>query len=302
MDWRKRQPLNEWLSMLHSIYGDSQNYSRTQYEILAHLSEVTGAFGKFMFKLKQPERAKEFLPKMFSWAVALSKKVRGNEANLEDVILSKYPSVCSYCISAPCKCVHGQKTPVKEEAVRDAYYRLERTQRRSLNDFQSMFRAIYEHSWGLKDIEAGTPAAFAKLQEIYTRLVEELSELIESVRFFHLYPSNFDNELADYFAWFFALVSSVHKASPGKEPILSENLLWPAYPGLCMVCMLDICDCRPRPVRELLSKPSLKALEFTDSLTQTSNRTKFDRDLTEIAQHSCHYRRQSRAFKLISTT
>jgi hypothetical protein len=116
---------------------------------------------------------------------------------------------------------HGQKTPINEEAVRDAYYLLERTQRRSLNDFQSMFRAIYEQSWGLQDIQAGTPAAFAKLQEIYTRLVEELSELIESVRFFHLYPSNFDNELADYFAWFFALVSSVHKATPGEDQILS---------------------------------------------------------------------------------
>jgi diguanylate cyclase (GGDEF)-like protein len=53
-----------------------------------------------------------------------------------------------------------------------------------------------------------------------------------------------------------------------------------------MVCMLEICDCRPRPVRELLSKPSLRALEFTDSLTQTSNRTKFDRDLIEVAEHS----------------
>jgi hypothetical protein len=109
LGWNKRQPLNQWLAMLHGIYGDSQNYSRTQYEILAHLSEVTGAFGKFMFKLKQPDRAKEFLPKMFSWAVALSKKMRGNEANLEDIILSKYPSVCSYCVSVPCKCIMDKR-------------------------------------------------------------------------------------------------------------------------------------------------------------------------------------------------
>ena len=62
--------------MLHSIYGLSQNYARTEFEIFAHLSEVTGAFGKFLFKLKQPERAKEFLPKMFGWAIALAKKVK----------------------------------------------------------------------------------------------------------------------------------------------------------------------------------------------------------------------------------
>lgn len=284
MSWRKEQRLNDWLAMLHQIYGFSQNYARTQYEILAHLSEVTGAFGKFMFKLKQPTRAEEFLPKMFGWAVALSKKISGDETNLEDIILLKYPSVCSYCISAPCRCVRGAKEPVKEKDVRDYYHRWEGSQKRSLNDFQAMFKRIYEQSWGFKEIMAGTPEAFAKLQEVYTRLVEELSELIESVRFVHLYPSNFDNELADYFAWFFALVSSMHMANPERDPILVEDLLWPAYPGICMVCMLDICDCRPRPVRELLSKPSLRALEFIDSLTQASNRTSFDSDLSAISK------------------
>jgi diguanylate cyclase (GGDEF)-like protein len=148
-----------------------------------------------------------------------------------------------------------------------------------------MFRMIYEPSWGFEDKKIGSPDAFAKLQGIYTRLVEELSELIESVRFFHLYPSNFDNELADYFAWFFALVSSIDKVSPGREPILLEELLWPAYPGVCMVCLLDICDCRPRPVRELLSKPSLRALELIDSLTQANNVTSFDRDVSAVEKN-----------------
>lgn len=97
--------------MLHSIYGLSQNYARTQYEILAHLSEVTGTFGKYLFKLRQPDKAIEFLPKMFGWAVALLKKVRGERANYEDIILTKYPGVCSYCTSIPCKCQPGTSNP-----------------------------------------------------------------------------------------------------------------------------------------------------------------------------------------------
>jgi len=267
--------------MLHSIYGLSQNYARSEFEILAHLAEVSGAFGKFLFKVKQPDRAKEFLPKMFGWAVALSKKIKGEKANLEDILLTKYPCVCPYCISAPCRCVSGQKQPIDDVKVRAAFYSQSQSQRRSLNDFQAMFRRIYEQSWGLVNVRAGSAEALTALQKLYTRLIEEISEVSESVRFVHLYPSNFDNELADYLAWVFALVSSIHKAE-GGEPILMEDMLWPAYPGICMVCMLDICDCRPSPVRELLSKPSLRDLAFIDDLTHANNRASFDQDITEI--------------------
>src|SRR5258707_335807 len=122
--------------MLHSIYGLSQNYARTEFEILAHLSEVTGAFGKFLFKLKQPDRAKESLPKMFGWAIALAKKVKGEKANVEEILLTKYPCVCPYCISAPCQCIASQKEPISEEKVRAAYYRETPAQSRSLNALQ----------------------------------------------------------------------------------------------------------------------------------------------------------------------
>ncbi len=273
--------------MLHSIYGLSQYYARTEFEILAHLSEVTGAFGKFLFKLKQAERAKEFLPKMFGWAVALSKKVKGDKANLEEILLTKYPCVCPYCTGAPCQCTPRLKEPIREDLVRAAYYRETPSQGRSLNDFQAMFVRIYGQTWGLTNIQAGTSEAFTTLQKLYTRLIEETSELGESVRFVHLYPSNFDNELADYLAWVFALVSSIDRASPqGGDSILVEDLFWPAYPGICMVCMLDICDCRPSPVRELLSKPSLRDLQFIDGLTHASHKAKFESDLIAVSDGS----------------
>ncbi len=283
MGYSKQQSLNEWVEMLHSIYGLSQNYSRTHYEILAHMSEVTGAFGKHLFKLKQIDKAEEFAPKMFGWAAALLRKVRGEKANYEDVVLTKYPGVCSYCVSGPCACVPGRKASVNANAVREAYNRNAPGQNRSLNGLQMMFRRIYERSWGFEGVEPGSDEAFANLQKMHTRLVEEMSEVGEAVRFEHLYPSNFDNELADYTAWLFALVSSLHMATRGEaRMLLVEDLFWPAYPGICTVCMLDVCDCRPSPVRELMSKPSLKDLRYTDALTQTGNKALYDKHIADL--------------------
>jgi diguanylate cyclase (GGDEF)-like protein len=283
MPFHKEQKLNEWVDMLHSIYGLSQNYSRTEYEILAHMSEVTGAFGKYLFKLKQPKKALEFLPKMFGWAAALAKKVKGDRTNFEEMLLTKYPCVCPYCVSSPCACISGNKPPIDPDKVRNAYARRTPSQGRSLNDFQVMFRSIYERSWGMVDVESGNSVATEKLQKMYTRLIEEISEVGEAVRFVHLYPSNFDNELADYSAWLFAFISCLHKADPGtSDVILVEDLLWPAYPGICMACMLDICDCRPSPVRELLSKPALGDLQYIDGLTQAANKTQHDTHVTQI--------------------
>lgn len=283
MSYNKDQSLNNWVEMLHSIYGLSQNYSRSEYEILAHLSEVTGAFSKYLFKLEQVDKAKEFLPKMFGWSVALLKKVKGDKANLEEIILTKYPGVCSYCVTSPCTCVPGRKRAVDGVKVRAEYHRRSPSQGRSINEFQMLFRKIYEQSWGVVDLPSGSLQVLERLQKMYTRLVEELSELGEAVRFSHLYPSNFDNELADYIAWLFAVVSCMHKMLSGApEMLLVADLFWPAYPGICTVCLLDVCDCRPSPVRELQSKPSLTELEFIDGLTQAANKARFDRHIREI--------------------
>lgn len=287
MAFDKNQRLNDWVVMLHSIYGLSQNYARSEYEILAHLSEVTGAFSKYLFKLNQPDKASEFLPKMFGWVVALLKKVKGEKANFEEILLMKYPGVCSYCTESPCKCVSGKKTVIDSTKVLAIYHRNAPSQGRSINAFQMMFRMIYEQSWGFASVRPGTEEALGRLQKMYTRLSEEISELGEAVRFSHLYPSNFDNELADYTAWLFAFVSCLHYAGAGSsQMLLAEELFWPTYPGICTVCMLDVCDCRPSPVRELQSKPSLAELEYRDGLTQAANKARFDRNLDDIVKEA----------------
>lgn len=278
MSNNKNQPLNDWVEMLHSVYGLTQNYSKTQYEICTHLAEVTGAFGKHLFKLRRPDKAIPFLPKMFAWAVALLKNIKGNTANLEELLLVKYPRSCSYCCNLPCDCYRGKKPKLDLERVRAKYMQESAKQSRSVADFQLMFRRIYESSWGVSACDRGTEQAYQALNKVYTRMVEEVSEVAEAVRFYHLYPANFDNELADYFAWWFAMASSLHMVGIGSV-VNVEDLLWSAYPGLCPSCTLSRCDCRPGPVRELLSKPSLNELRYIDALTQAQNRAAFERDM-----------------------
>jgi GGDEF domain-containing protein/NTP pyrophosphatase (non-canonical NTP hydrolase) len=135
-----------------------------------------------------------------------------------------------------------------------------------------MFKRIYGQSWGLGDTAANTDEAWRDVARLYYRLVEELSEVAEAVRFHHLYPTNLDNEMADFWAWWFALVSSMHRLSPGStEELQAEDLVWNAYPGCCSACLMDRCDCRPGPVREVLSKPAVGDEDLFDVETGAQN-------------------------------
>jgi diguanylate cyclase (GGDEF)-like protein len=262
--------------MVHAIYGLSQNYAKSPYEIHTHLTEVTGAFAKYAFKRQDPQKAAQFIPKMFAWALALLKKVNGDTADVELILLTKYPQACPYCLHSPCACWTSPKPALRNDDVRNAYFKHSRKQQRSLNDFQSMFRLIYEKSWYRDE------SAERAILTIYTRLAEELSEVAETIRFHHLYPSNFNNELSDYLAWWFALTTVFSDSVLGSR--LAEDIVWPAYPGYCRVCTLVPCDCRPGPVRELLSKPFLTDLSYIDGLTQSKNQAAYKSDLTRLEQ------------------
>lgn len=276
------QNLNQWVEMLDTIYGSTQNYAKNAYEIHTHLTEVCGILGKHLFKRGDLTTAKEFLPKVFAWAVALFKKMRPTETDLEGLILRKFPGVCSYCGGAPCACWKGEKPTLDAEKLRQLYYRNAPSIRRSVNDFQLMFRNIYEPSWfggstahddlNLRDLIKGP----------FLRMIEELAEIAEAVRFSHLYPVNLENELADFFAWWFAVVTCIN-ASSSLNSTLAEELLWDAYPGHCTDCQMIPCFCRPGPVRELMSKPPPGHDHRYDGLTSVYNQTAYNEDIASVA-------------------
>jgi hypothetical protein len=147
MPFHKGQSLNEWVTMLDAIYGGSQNYAKTPYEIHSHLTEVCGIFAKHLLKRRDLSEAMTFLPKIFAWAVALFKKVKPSQDNLEDIIFRKFPNACPYCLRKPCTCWNGEKPSLHEVDLRNIYFQRAPAMRRSLNDFQLMFREIYGESW-----------------------------------------------------------------------------------------------------------------------------------------------------------
>jgi len=287
MKYHKEQNLNDWVGMFSSIYGLTTNQTKSRYEIFTHLTEVTLAFGKMFFKRRDLNQAKKFLPKIFAWSIALIEKVKGEKSNIEEILLTKFPKVCPYCTKAPCICDPKKKSKINEQALRDLYFQNSEAQKRTLNDFQLMFKTIYGATWKIEECKNGSEEYFKQVSILYLNMTEELSELSEALRFYQLYPTHFDNEMADFLAWWFAIISCFNKAfNYPLEKILAEDIVWEKYPGICSTCLLNICDCRPGPVRELLSKPSMKEMVFVDGLTQAYNKLKFDQDIQDIKSGS----------------
>ena len=273
--YKQSQSLDDWAKMFYDVYGLSQNYSKTPFEIHVHLTEVAGGLGRLLLRKRDQKGGKEFAAKTFAWAMALTARVKPNYFQLSDALLRKFPGRCPYCLEIPCECWKKEKPALSEEQVKDAYYKIAATPSRSLNDFQVMFQRIYGDSWkGHKSI----------IEFIMSRLFEEISELAESIRFYHLYPDNFDNELADLLAWWFALVSNLHHLDPNAVPVMAETLLWTVYPGHCPVCGLKRCLCRPGPVRELISKPTPGDSAMLDRLTMLYNQSAYLEELDNIVK------------------
>jgi diguanylate cyclase (GGDEF)-like protein len=278
MSFNPKQRLNDWVTMLDAIYGDSQNYAKSPYEIHAHLTEVCGIFAKHLLRRRDIGEAEKFLPKIFSWTVALLLKVHPGRGDIEGIILRKFPNACPYCLEKPCKCWKGEKPTLHERQLRDAYYQRTSSTRRSANDFQLMFRDIYADSWNAGGDERPSPEL---LRNLIIRLLEEVAEVGEAVRFHHLYPENFENELADLVAWWFALTSSMPTAD-GQPMLLAEECLWRAYPAHCPDCLMIPCLCRPGPVRRLMSRPIPGDGHRFDSLTSLLNQAAYNEDISLV--------------------
>jgi diguanylate cyclase (GGDEF)-like protein len=273
--YKSAQTLSAYADMLHSIYGPSQNYAKTKYEILCHLSEVCGVAGKHILKKKDYVAAERFIPKIFGWVCALVRSVSVNNLNIEQTVLRKYPGVCPYCLSPKCSCWKLEKPNLQPERLRALFEKNSPSQRRGVGDFDVLFRGIYEHTWRGRN-EDQDPISYT-----YIRLIEELAEVSEAVRFYHLYPENFENEVADLLSWWFAL-SHVLRDARGPAGTVTSELLWRAYPGHCRDCESAPCFCPQAPVRELMSKPSPSSIGEMDSLTSLRNQGSYNRDISDL--------------------
>lgn len=75
--------------------------------IYGYLARNSGYLCKHIW---QEKVAVEDFMRAISWLFAVCDKM---EVDLEDAFISRFPSVCPYCITSPCDCRNTKKSPTK---------------------------------------------------------------------------------------------------------------------------------------------------------------------------------------------
>jgi len=229
------QDLDQYIAMFENIYEPIQNVEREFNQILARMVESLSACSQFINKANEKGLA-DNLPKIFSWYCSLVTKSQINNS-LSDVVWKKYPRVCPYCLSAPCKCM------IQKKSLNDNRYQIEQRAKDtnnkplSLNDWQTMFSEIYPRD----------PQGFDQKSN-FTHLVEELGEASEAYRFRYFVPISLENELADVLSWIIGMANLLDsRARDGSLYSYSRYRLaeqvFLQYPAKCLRCNSSPCKC-----------------------------------------------------------
>lgn len=226
--------LNEWNVMYKEIYYVNQNYYHGIHEILNRLIEVVSVFGRSITKKPFNEsNLTEFLPKSFAWFFALVQKL--GVKDVESLLWKKYPYCCPYCLNASCSCesprgiIDLEKLGAKEKENQSL-------QPRNFDGWQEMLNKIY----GSKNSEMEPATLMGKFYE-------EFGELSEAIRLWEKDKTNtnWQNELADIFAWLVAGTNFVNKKLEGQiSPLKISEITFKKYPNCCSRCNKLPCECQ----------------------------------------------------------
>jgi NTP pyrophosphatase (non-canonical NTP hydrolase) len=104
---RKDEPKNmeQWQRMFHTIYGNV-NHLQSLDQIAHHLMEEVGEVAKEIRLGRGPELQEE-IADVFAWLIGIilkAESMSGKDIHLEDLIWERFPNMCPYCKSNPCKC------------------------------------------------------------------------------------------------------------------------------------------------------------------------------------------------------
>jgi NTP pyrophosphatase (non-canonical NTP hydrolase) len=150
----------------------------------------------------------------FSWYVSLMNRLH---IDLEKVVFRRFPGICSYCGSCPCRCP-GKKKKTGKKTIKKP---------ETLEDFQNMFEKIY-------------PAEKRTIEHAGIHLAEEMGELTEAMMVYRGSHRKTDFEpieveSADLFSCYMAVFNSL-KTSLAKE-------LGKKFHDNCHVCHEAPCRC-----------------------------------------------------------
>jgi NTP pyrophosphatase (non-canonical NTP hydrolase) len=162
------------------------------------------------------------LPTLFAWYCSIVLKSNPKDLRLSEILWSKYPNCCPYCLSNQCTCPRNKKylndnsKILQEKAIKNESHRPH-----TMSEWQDMFSRLYPRSTGYDQ------------KNNFMYLIEEIGETAEAYRLNYFHPNNLDNELADVLTWIFGianLLDSKAKEAPSllvgeSEFILEKKLL-----------------------------------------------------------------------------
>jgi NTP pyrophosphatase (non-canonical NTP hydrolase) len=143
------------------------------------------------------------------------------EINSENIVWNRFPYLCSYCASCPCKCT-SEKVQTRRKLVVD-----DSKKPTTLKEYQQMFEHIY-------------PIYGRTLEEGGIHLAEEIGELSEAIMKFRGTHKEEDLnqvilEMADVFSCMMGILNSLH--------IDVADELTKLYYDNCHVCHHAPCTC-----------------------------------------------------------
>jgi pyrimidine deaminase RibD-like protein/NTP pyrophosphatase (non-canonical NTP hydrolase) len=235
----KGRDLDQWYESLNSIYWN-RNFYRDQTSIFAHLVEVIGGLSLLASdKEKKSISPGRFVPKALAWWLALCGKV--GIRSVSELVWTKFPCVCPYCLKSPHDPDECAERKTKHEGpdwqgLTYLGHKNKASRPVSLGAWQRMFSGIYP----VQQTEA--------YGHTFARLTEELGELAEALRTFSAVPGYYLSEAADVFAWLMHLQNLIEF----KTKIPKENRgnaiefeFCRAYPDRCTDCGFVKCGCPP---------------------------------------------------------
>jgi nucleoside phosphorylase/NTP pyrophosphatase (non-canonical NTP hydrolase) len=236
MTERQEITLDQLYYMTAYIYSD-KNSERSPIATLAHFVEVcAGLTGQARRKRREDFTLESALCKALGWYFPLMAKF--NVASIEDLVYRKYPYVCPYCrleqhAELRCKSVRGVSGTVDHQALREIYERNQSKRPKTLDQWQSMFNAIYPRG---TDDQPGRSIL---------GLFEELGELAEAVRVFDRHPKYLAGEAADVFSYLMGIANehALSLATHESREFSFETAFTRRYPGLCVHCGHQKCVC-----------------------------------------------------------
>ena len=209
--------IREFQSFISQVYGLPND---RHFE----LAEMHGNIQRFAMRgLKgirkgDPDRIKKNMVISFSWFISTMNRLH---IDIEDEVWTRFPHLCSYCGSCPCRC-KSQRVAERQQVVIDATRRPA-----SLAEYQSMFAQIY-------------PASGRTLEHAGVHLSEEVGELTEAILAYRgeRTSEDFDNlmlEAADYFSCVMGVFNSM--------TVDFAHELATFYPENCHACHRAPCVC-----------------------------------------------------------